>query len=101
SHSIDNNSIVANNNGNFVAGTSSIICDPYNLSACRGNSEFDAKHQINASFVYNLPIGRNQFIARNAGRWVDEAIGGGEGSRGGSWGASPAMDAGGARGRES
>jgi hypothetical protein len=76
SHSIDNNSIVANNNGNFVAGTSSILCDPYNLRACRGNSEFDAKHQVNASFLYNLPVGKNQVFAHNAPRWLDEAVGG-------------------------
>ena len=76
SHSIDNSSIVANNNGNFVNGTTSIICDPYNLNACRGNSEFDAKHQINASVLYTLPVGRGQHFAHDVPRWLDEIIGG-------------------------
>jgi len=76
SHSIDNSSIVANNNGNFVNGTTSIICDPYNLNACRGNSEFDAKHQINASVLYTLPVGRGQYFAHDVPRWLDEIIGG-------------------------
>jgi hypothetical protein len=76
SHSIDNSSIVANNNGNFVNGTTSIICDPYNLNACRGNSEFDAKHQINASVLYTLPVGRGQHFGNDVPRWLDEIIGG-------------------------
>lgn len=76
SHSIDNSSIVANNNGNFVNGTNSIICDPYNLNACKGNSEFDAKHQVSASIVYSLPVGRGQSFANDAPRWLDELIGG-------------------------
>ena len=76
SHSIDNSSIIANNNGNFVNGTTSIICDPYNPNACRGNSEFDAKHQVNASILYSLPVGRGQSFAHDVPRWLDEIIGG-------------------------
>ena len=93
SHSIDNNSIVANNNGNFVAGTASVLCDPYNLSACRGNSEFDSKHQVNASFLYNLPVGKNQFFAHDAPRWVDEIVGGWQVSGVVTWRTGLAMNA--------
>jgi hypothetical protein len=76
SHSIDNGSLIANNNGNGFNAASIITCDAYNLSACRGNSEFDATHQITSTFVYDLPIGRGQFVGRNSNRWLDEAIGG-------------------------
>jgi hypothetical protein len=98
SHSIDNNSIVANNNGNFVAGTGSIICDPYNLNACRGNSEFDAKHQVSSAFLYSLPVGKNQFVARDAPRWADEIIGGWQVSGVVTWRTGLAMNAVGALG---
>jgi hypothetical protein len=76
SHSIDNSSIVANNNGNFVAGAYTVMCNPIDLSVCRGNSEFDATHQVSANFVYDLPIGRRQSLVGNAPRWLDEIIGG-------------------------
>lgn len=76
SHSIDNSSVVANNNGNFVSGSTQILCDPYNLNACRGNSEFDAKHQITSAILYDLPIGRGQAFVHDAPRWLDELVGG-------------------------
>src|SRR5690242_13500858 len=76
SHSLDNSSVVANNNGNFVGGSSQILCDALSLSVCRGNSEFDVTHQISGDFVYDLPFGRNQFFGRNSSRWLDEVIGG-------------------------
>jgi hypothetical protein len=52
------------------------MCDVTNNSACRGNSEFDLTHQINASFVYGLPFGRGQAFGRDANNWLNEAIGG-------------------------
>ena len=58
SHSIDNNSDTANQNGNFQPGVTAILCNATNPHECRGNSEFDAKHQITADFVYDLPFGR-------------------------------------------
>jgi hypothetical protein len=76
SHSIDNSSIVANNNGNFAAGAYTVMCNPIDLSVCRGNSEFDATHQVSSNFVYDLPIGRGQSLRGNSARWLDEVIGG-------------------------
>jgi hypothetical protein len=76
SHSIDNNSDTANQNGNFEPGVTAILCDATNPKACRGNSEFDAKHQITADFVYDLPFGRGKAFARNISWALDEAIGG-------------------------
>jgi hypothetical protein len=76
SHSIDNSSQIANNVGNFVGTAYSVSCNPINLSVCRGNSEFDATQQLSSTFIYDLPMGRNQLVGRNAARWLDEIIGG-------------------------
>jgi hypothetical protein len=76
SHSIDNGSTIANGNGNFQSGVTSVMCDVTSNSACRGNSEFDATHQISAEFVYDLPFGQGQKFGRNAGTLLNEAIGG-------------------------
>jgi hypothetical protein len=76
SHSIDNGSAIGNDNGNFDAGSSDVLCDVTNNKACRGNSEFDITHQISADFVYDLPFGRGQMIGRNSNWLVNEAIGG-------------------------
>jgi hypothetical protein len=76
SHSIDNSSVVTNNNGNGFAGASVVLCDAINLNACRGNSEFDITHSISTNAVYDLPFGRGHFIGRDSSRALDEAIGG-------------------------
>ena len=76
SHSIDNGSTVSNENGNFESGVTSVMCDATNNSACRGNSEFDATHQIVAEFVYSLPFGRGEKFGSSVGTLVNEAIGG-------------------------
>jgi hypothetical protein len=62
SHSIDNSSVIAKNNGNFISGTTQVLCNAYDLNVCKSNSEFDATHQITSDFVYDWPIGRKQFI---------------------------------------
>jgi hypothetical protein len=76
SHTLDNSSVIANNNGNFVGGSTNVLCDALNLNVCRGNAEFDVTHQISSDFIYDLPFGRGQFIGRNSSRWLDEIIGG-------------------------
>jgi len=76
SHSLDNSSVITNNNGNGFAGASVVVCDAVNLSVCRGNSEFDITHSISANAVYDLPIGRGHFIGRDSATWLNEVIGG-------------------------
>jgi len=76
SHSIDNSSIVANNNGNFVGGATTVMCDATNLNVCRGDSEFDVTHQVSSNFVYDLPVGHGQWLLNGAPRWLDEVVGG-------------------------
>lgn len=78
SHSIDNNTYITNENGNFASGVTSILCDATDNRVCRGNSEFDATHQISADFVYDLPFGRGQAFGRDVGTILNEAIGGWE-----------------------
>ncbi len=74
SHSIDNTSLVANS---IAASTGAgFICDVVRPRECRGNSDFDIRHLINANFDYVLPIGRGKTFAATAPRWIDEAVGG-------------------------
>ncbi|HEX2270180.1 MAG TPA: hypothetical protein VHH35_11620, partial [Pyrinomonadaceae bacterium] len=49
SHSIDNGSSIANT----VSG--GLVCDLTDLRVCRGNSDFDVRHLVNANFIYELP----------------------------------------------
>jgi hypothetical protein len=70
SHSIDNQSSIVNT----VAG--GIVCDLRNLRACRGNSEFDVRHLINANWLYYLPFGRGERLGGNIPGWLNTFVGG-------------------------
>lgn len=74
SHSIDNTSESANSNALF--SNSGMICDILQPRACRGDSDFDVRQEINSNFGIDLPFGRGKMFARNAPRVLDEAIGG-------------------------
>lgn len=78
SHSLDNFSVIANNIGNLAGTTDAVDCDARSGAVCRGNSEFDLTHIINADLVYNLPFGRGQRFGSDVSKWVNEAIGGWE-----------------------
>ena len=70
SHAIDNQSSVTNT----VFG--GLICDVNNLRVCRGNSDFDIRHLVNANWIYELPFGHGRLFGQNVNKWVDGAIGG-------------------------
>jgi Carboxypeptidase regulatory-like domain len=72
SHSIDNGSSVVNT----VAG--GLVCDLTNLRVCRGNSDFDIRHLVNANFIYELPFGRGKAFGSNMPGWANQIIGGWE-----------------------
>jgi carboxypeptidase family protein len=72
SHSIDNGSSVVNT----VAG--GLVCDLTNLRTCRGNSDFDIRHLVNANFIYELPFGRGRRFGSGASGWANQIIGGWE-----------------------
>jgi hypothetical protein len=75
SHSIDNISAPANQAfGSNGAG--GIICDAINLTACRGDSDFDVRHVISINGLYDLPFGRGKTFAGNASGWLNQLIGG-------------------------
>jgi hypothetical protein len=70
SHSIDNLSSVVNT----VLG--GYICDLRNLRVCRGNSDFDARHNVSANWIYELPFGHGRYIGRDMPGWADRIVGG-------------------------
>jgi hypothetical protein len=76
SHSLDNFSGVANSVGNPFNNAQSVLCDSINLATCKGDSEFDVKHQIIVDAIWDLPFGHGQTFGRNSSRWVNELIGG-------------------------
>jgi hypothetical protein len=72
SNSIDNNSSIANT---VVGG---LVCDIRDLRVCRGPSDFDIRHNVNANGIWELPFGRGRMIGGNANGFVDAIIGGWE-----------------------
>ncbi|HTS51538.1 MAG TPA: carboxypeptidase-like regulatory domain-containing protein [Bryobacteraceae bacterium] len=72
SHSIDNGSAAESGAGEQGASIQNI----YNLSAFRGSSDFDIRHNFNANFMYALPFGKGRPFLHNAPGWLDQAVGG-------------------------
>ena len=75
-HSIDNTSLIANNNPLTQLNPSGVVCDILQPRACRGNSDFDVKQEISSDFTYNLPVGHGREFLSSTPHWVDEMIGG-------------------------
>jgi Carboxypeptidase regulatory-like domain len=71
SHSIDNQSTVAN-----TTTSGGLICDATDLRVCRGNSDFDIRHLLNVNGIWELPFGRGRMIGGEAPGWVNSVIGG-------------------------
>jgi hypothetical protein len=61
--------------GNDLNG-GGIVINSWDPLALRGLSDFNAFHQINANLVYQLPFGKGQMLAPNAGRLLNTLIGG-------------------------
>jgi hypothetical protein len=72
SHAIDNGSSVVN------TVTGGLVCDLTNLRVCRGPSDFDIRHLINANFIYELPFGRGRMFGSGVSGWANQIIGGWE-----------------------
>jgi hypothetical protein len=72
SHSIDNGSSIVN------TVTGGLVCDMRDLRVCRGNSDFDIRHLVNANFIYELPFGRGRMFGSGVPGWANQIIGGWE-----------------------
>lgn len=72
SHSIDTSSAAEGGAGNGGA----VIQDAFNPGSFRGASDFDARHQINANVLYELPFGKNKWLLPNASNWMNQIVGG-------------------------
>jgi hypothetical protein len=75
SHSIDNFSLEANGQSNFLG---EFICDATRPRECRGNSDFDLAQVFNGNFIYSLPFGRGKSYGATIPLWLDEMAGGWE-----------------------
>jgi hypothetical protein len=53
-----------------------IVINSWDPLALRGLSDFNAKHQINANWVYRLPFGKGQRWEGSAGTLLNEVVGG-------------------------
>jgi hypothetical protein len=72
-HSIDNTSLIANDQA--IAGYG-FICDVLRPRLCRANSDFDVTHYITSYMTYQLPFGRGRMYGGNLPWLLDEAVGG-------------------------
>jgi len=72
SHSIDNGGGAEAGGGPFGG----IMLDPFNYRAYRGSSDFDARHNVNANVLYQLPFGNGKTFLHNAVGFVDQIVGG-------------------------
>ena len=52
------------------------VVNTWSPNQLRGPSDFDARHQINSNWVYDLPVGRNKQFGRSWNRAVDAVLGG-------------------------
>ncbi len=53
-----------------------IVINSWDPLSLRGVSDFNARHQMNANWVYRLPFGKGQRLAGSAGGLLDAFIGG-------------------------
>jgi hypothetical protein len=61
-------------NGSLL-GLNNNIINAWNPNAQKGVASFDATHQLNANWIWELPIGRGRRFGHDSGRVLDAAIG--------------------------
>jgi len=76
SHSIDNLSDITNNYVTYTGGGTGLVCELDNLRTCRASSDFDARHTINARYIYDLPFGDGRHFLHDAPAWANTLLGG-------------------------
>lgn len=81
SHSLDTTSDAERGSvaGNLVTGgVTSIILDSWFPQKSYSNSDFDLRHQVNASWMYALPVGRGRKFGSDMPGWANQILGGWE-----------------------
>src|SRR6266566_5096787 len=73
SHSLDDSSGLQTDTG---FGGASFILNPIRQHDWYANSDFDIRHVVNVNAVFELPMGRGKWIAKNAGHGLNALIGG-------------------------
>ncbi|MCI0620848.1 MAG: carboxypeptidase-like regulatory domain-containing protein [Acidobacteria bacterium] len=53
-----------------------VLAQPFDPSASWAPSEFDVRHNFNANWIYELPIGRGKSYGADMAGWADQIIGG-------------------------
>jgi hypothetical protein len=76
SHSIDNVSEITNNYVTYTGSGAGLVCELDNPRTCRASSDFDARHTINAHYIYDLPFGHGKHFLHDAPSWADAILGG-------------------------
>jgi hypothetical protein len=61
-------------NGSLL-GLNNNVINAWNPNAQKGISSFDATHQLNSNWIWQLPVGRGQQFARGSSRLLDAVIG--------------------------
>jgi Carboxypeptidase regulatory-like domain len=61
-----------------VGAPGSRLVNAWSPNQRRAVSDFDTTHQVNANWVFDLPVGKGQTFARNAGSGLDAVVGGWE-----------------------
>jgi len=77
SHSLDDASGLQTEGGfGNQQGNGAFIVNPIRQRENYGNSDFDIRHSINASAIWQLPFGKGRALMGSAGRGVDAILGG-------------------------
>lgn len=76
SHSIDNMSAITNLYVTYTGTGTGLVCELDDLRICRASSDFDARHVVNANYIYDLPLGHRRRWLSGSPAWVDSIVGG-------------------------
>ena len=71
SHSIDNGSAAESGAGKQGASIQNI----FDVNEFRGASDFDVRHNISANYMFELPVGKNKALLRDAPGWLNHIVG--------------------------
>lgn len=77
--SIDNQSVdpvTASANGGLSTTNARTPMDINNFALERGRSDFDQRHVLNLTWIYELPFGQGKWIGKNANGFLNHFIGG-------------------------